>query len=599
MQEKETPQPKKARGSAKASVKDDVALPRLGLVGMLRWAWRQLTSMRTALLLLLLLAVAAVPGSLFPQRSSNPSNVTQYLVDHPKSGPIMDWFKLFDVYSSPWFAAIYLLLFTSLVGCVLPRAKIHYKAMRSAPPRTPKRLSRLAEYGTVEIPAGSGIDADQAVKDAAAVLKSRRYRVDIRDVGSARPSVGAEIGFFKEIGNLVFHVSILGVLAAVAYSGLAGYSGQRIVVEGESFVNSLQGYDTFTPGAYFNGGKLNPYSLQLDSLSVIYDRSKTHYGQPLDFTAKLTTKDSPTAEAKQQTLKVNEPVSIGGTNVYLVGNGYAPVVTVKDGQGNVAFQGPVVAIPTDGAYTSLIVIKVPDSKPNQLGFVGFFLPTALKDDKGVAYGSDPDPINPLLSLDAYTGDLGLDAGIPRNVYALDTSKMKQINGRKLDAGGIELAPKTGVKLSKDIPSTYTLPGGNGTITFDGIKRYAALDIRHDPGQGFVLVFAILALLGLMASLFMNRRRVWIRTGNHPDGRTMVEFGLLARGEDHRLAHESEAIGKALRSKWLVPSPDPEDDGTRVDPPERQMYQPPGTADAASEANNDESATEVAAESKDK
>nr|WP_245933430.1 cytochrome c biogenesis protein ResB [Arthrobacter livingstonensis] len=524
---------------------------------MLRWAWRQLTSMRTALFLLLLLAVAAVPGSLFPQRPSNPSNVTQYLTDHPTSGPILDWFRLFDVYSSPWFAAIYLLLFTSLVGCVLPRAKIHFKAMRSAPPRTPKRLSRLAEYGTVEIPAGSGVDADQAIKDAAAVLKSRRYRVDVRDLGTGRPSVGAEIGFLKEVGNLVFHVSVLGVLAAVAYSGLAGYSGQRVVVEGETFVNTLVGYDTFTPGAYFNSDRLSPYSVELDKLAVKYDReSPGHYGQPIDFTASLTTKDGPDAAAKQQVLKVNDPVAMGGTNIYLVGNGYAPVVTVKDGTGKVAFQGPVVTIPTDGAYTSLMVIKVPDAKPRQLGFVGFFLPTALMDTStGVAYGSDPDPFNPQLNLNAYTGDLGLDNGIPRNVYTLDTSKLKQINGRDMKSGGIVLAPG----------KSYTLPDGNGSISFDGIKRFAALDIRHDPGQVYVLVFAVLALGGLMASLFLNRRRVWIRTGNHPDGRTMVEFGLLARGEDHRLAGESAAINKALHAKWVVPADSPVEDGNRTPP----------------------------------
>lgn len=188
---------KEPKGQTPKAGGGEAVLPQLGFLGMLRWAWRQLTSMRTALFLLLMLAVAAVPGSLFPQRPSAPAEVTQYLKDNPGSGPVMDWFKLFDVYSSPWFAAIYLLLFTSLIGCVTPRAKIHWKAMRSAPPRTPKRLSRLAEYGTVTIPADSGVDAETAVKDAAAILKSRGYRVDVRDLDTERPSVGAEIGFLK------------------------------------------------------------------------------------------------------------------------------------------------------------------------------------------------------------------------------------------------------------------------------------------------------------------------------------------------------------------------------------------------------------------
>ncbi|WP_125612913.1 cytochrome c biogenesis protein ResB [Specibacter cremeus] len=539
---------KEARKTKPAA--DDVALPALGFVGSLRWAWRQLTSMRTALFLLLLLAVAAVPGSMFPQRGQDAAKVTAYLQEHKTAGPIMDWFKLFDVFSSPWFAAIYLLLFVSLIGCVVPRAKVHYKAMRSAPPRTPKRLSRLAEYGTLEIPAAHGVDAAAAVRDAAAVLKKRRYRVEVRD--GERPSVGAEIGFMKEVGNLVFHVSLIGVLAAVACSGLFGYSGQRIVVEGDTFVNTLVGYDTFKPGTYFNENQLGPYSITLDKLTVKYDReSKAHYGQPLDFNATLTTKDSPTAAPVQQTLKVNDPVSIGGTNVYLVGNGYAPVVTVRDGAGKVAFQGPVVAVPTDGAYTSLMVIKVPDAKPSQLGFVGFFLPTAMLNDKGLAVGSDPDPFNPQLNLNSFYGDLGLDGGIPRNVFTLDTSGMKQLNGRNLKPGGIVLGPG----------GKYTLPEGKGSISFDGLKRYAALDVRHDPGQVYVLIFAVLALAGLVASLFLGRRRVWIRTGNHPDGRTMVEYGLLARGEDHRLAGEAVAIGKALRATWVVPETAAADDGT--------------------------------------
>src|SRR6185312_10042746 len=203
--------------------------------------------------------------------------------------------------------------------------------------------SRLAEYGTVTIPAGSGIDAETAVKDAAAILKSRHYRVDIRDLDTDRPSVGAEIGFMKEVGNLLFHTAMIGVLAAIAFSGLFGYNGQKVLVEGDTFVNTLTSYDTFTPGANFSDDRLSPYSATLDRLVVKYDRStESHYGQPLDFNATLTVKDGPGGEAKTKTLKVNEPVSIGGTNLYLVGNGYAPIVTVKDGEGNVAFQGPVI-----------------------------------------------------------------------------------------------------------------------------------------------------------------------------------------------------------------------------------------------------------------
>ncbi|NYD77203.1 cytochrome c biogenesis protein ResB [Arthrobacter cupressi] len=522
--------------------KTEAALPALGLKGMLRWAWTQLTSMRTALFLLLLLAVAAVPGSLFPQRPANPAVVTQYIKDHPDYGKILDALQLYDVYSSAWFSAIYLLLFISLIGCVTPRAIAHYKAMRSQPPRTPKRLSRLPEYGTLVVPADAGIPASRAITDAAALLRKRGYRVEVRDADGERPSLGAERGFLKEVGNLVFHTSLIGVLVSVAIGGLFGYSGQRILVEGDTFVNTLVGYDQFSPGTNFQSGWLQPYSIQLDKFDVKFDReSPAHFGQPIDFTAQVTTKENPGAPAEKQVLKVNDPVTLGGTSIYLTGNGYAPVVTVRDGKGNVALQGPVVAKLQGDNYYSSVVIKVPDAKPEQLGFAGFFLPTAFVTEQGVSFSGDPELINPQLSLNSYYGDLGLDKGTPQNVFELDVKNLTQLNGRDLPAKGITLVPG----------KTYTLPDGKGSITFDGIKKYVGVDIHHNPGQVSALFFALLAVAGLVVSLYLNRRRVWVRTGTHDDGRTMVEYGLLARGEDHRLAGESAAIRELLQREWQL------------------------------------------------
>lgn len=141
-------------------------------------------------------------------------------------------------------------------------------------------------------------------------------------------------------------------------------------------------------------------------------------------------------------------------------------------------------------------------------------------DKGISFSRDPDLINPQLSLNSYYGDLGLDKGSPQNVFELDVKDLKPLNSRDLKAGGITLGPG----------NTYTLPDGKGSITFDGVKKYVGVDIHHNPGQLSALIFALLAVAGLVVSLYVNRRRVWVRTGTHEDGRTMVEYGLLARGE---------------------------------------------------------------------
>ncbi|WBL20623.1 cytochrome c biogenesis protein ResB [Citricoccus sp. NR2] len=512
---------------------------------MLRFAWTQLTSMRTALMLLLLLAVAAVPGSLFPQRQQGPAVVEDYITDNPVIGPWMDRLQLFDVYSSVWFSAIYLLLFVSLIGCVLPRAVKHAQVLRSAPPRTPRRLSRLPEHGTVVLEP-SGPSPAAAVDQAAKYLRKRGYRIEVREEPEGGASVGAERGYVREVGNIVFHLSLIGVLVFMATGSLLSYRGQKILVEGEGFANTLVAYDSFTPGTAFSEEMLTPFSMTLKRFETVYDRqSPTHYGQPLDYTAVLDVQDGPGDTAREVELKVNHPLDFQGTRVYLVGNGYAPELTVRDGNGDIAFQGPVVAQVQDNLFTSLVTIKAPDARPDQLGFVGFFLPAAYTGEDGVAVSLDPAPLNPELNLNSYYGDLGLDEGDPQNVYVLDTENLTELNSRNLEAGGITLKPG----------ESYELPEGKGSISFDGLRRYVGLDILYDPGKWGVGFFAVLALVALGVSLFVRRRRAWVRGTTGPEGSTMVEYGLLARGEDFGLREENLTLRRQFEKLWPVQAPE--------------------------------------------
>ena len=215
-----------------------------------RWFWRQLTSMRTALFLLLLLALAAVPGSVYPQRSADPNGVRLYFSQQPELAQVLDSLQLFDVYTSVWFSAIYILLFVSLVGCVLPRTKVHLNALRAKPVKTPELLTRMPvhQIGSKKI----------SLEDAQTVLKKRGFRVAIQG-----NSVSAEKGYLKETGNLIFHYALLVVLIAIGIGGGYSYSGQRVLVEGETFVNNLASYDAFSPGPLFYEEELQPYSCLL------------------------------------------------------------------------------------------------------------------------------------------------------------------------------------------------------------------------------------------------------------------------------------------------------------------------------------------------
>ena len=506
-----------------------IAQPALGIVGWARWAWRQLTSMRTALLLLLLLAVAAVPGSLFPQRSADPNGVIQWQRDNPEAYPIVDAIGLFDVYLSPWFSAIYLLLFASLIGCVTPRTKHHYKALRSQPPRTPVRLSRLDDYEERTVPAADpASQAREAVDVAERQLRRAGYRVHRYD-GPGWVSVSAERGYLRETGNLVFHVALVGVLASVAIGGGFAYAGQRVVVEGTTFVNALSDYSSFNPGRFVDGAGLAPYSLTLDDFRVSYQLpGSPGAGQAGDFSADVTIR-SAGQDDRAESVIVNYPITVAGDRIYLLGNGYAPTLTVRDAAGEIVWSESQPFLPQDSNMTSLGIIKIPDGLPEQLGLVGFFYPTQGVLPSGAFTSVYPDVVNPVLTLNVFSGDLGIDDGTPRSVYTLEVDGLTQHTGGDTGLDSLELTPG----------ATVDLPNGWGTITWEAaseqepVKRFASLQIQNDPTSGWVLAFAILATVGLFAGLFVPRRRIWVKARTTPEG-VHVEYAGLARGEDPTL-----------------------------------------------------------------
>jgi cytochrome c biogenesis protein len=515
----------------------DVTLPVLGPVGMLRWAWRQLTSMRTALLLLLLLAIAAVPGSIWPQRNIDAGRVTDYLARHRSAGPWLDRLGFFDVYSSPWFAAIYLLLFVSLVGCVVPRSKIHWKAMRAQPPAAPTRLERLAEHGQIEVDGAPG----EVLQIARDVLSSRqlpgghwlgRHSVVRRwRLRSQGLSLSAESGYLRESGNLVFHTSLIVVIVAVAVGHLFGWRGDRILVTGQSFSNTISAYDTFDPGPWVNTEALSPFIVAVDKMDVTFEEHSigAQRGAPRDFTAYTRTQTGPGAPQLHQVLKVNGPLSFGGTSVFLLGNGYAPVITVRDGTGQVLMHEATPFLPQDANYKSVGAIKVSAASPKQLGFFGFFLPSEYLDQDAGPSSFFPDLKNPALALGVYEGEL-YPQGRPQSVYTLSTQKMTQL--KNATGQPLRLLLKPG--------QTILLPGGRGSITFDTVQRWAGLSIRYDPGKLLALIGAVAALAGLIASLMIRRRRVFVRV--RPKGqRTVVSIGGLAKGEDPGLAATIDSL----------------------------------------------------------
>jgi cytochrome c biogenesis protein len=499
-----------------------------------RWAWRQLTSMRVALILLFLLAVAAIPGSVIPQSDVNPLNVRDFRARNPTLSEWYDRLGLFDVYSAPWFAAIYLALLVSLVGCILPRCWQHWKAVRAQPPKAPRRLSRLPAYRKIEVDAAPA----EVLAVARAELRSRRFRLRRPETEGDDDAVAAEIGHLRETGNLLFHLSVVVVLLAVALGGLFSYRATVLVPEGSGFSNQVIQFDSLSAGALFDSSDLPPFSMDVESFTMEFVEAGNQIGQPSHYEATVSLVRSPGAEPETHTIRVNEPLDIDGTSVHIINPGYAPAFTVRAADGeSILAEGPVPFLPDDSSFTSTGVVKVevPPEFGDDIGIQANFLPTAYLDENGPR-SVFPGVRNPEVYLTAWHGDLGLDDGQPQSVYRLDTDDMEQYS-----ADGEPFRSRLAVG------DTVELPDGR-FITFDGYVTWVNLQIGRNSGRELALIGAVLAVVGLMGSLYVRRRRAWVRASVGPEGRTVVEVAGLHRAEGSagdRLADEIGAITDGL------------------------------------------------------
>ena len=286
---------------------------------------------------------------------------------------------------------------------------------------------------------------------------------------------------------------------------------------------------------------LAPLSLTVDDFDVSFIAAGPQMGQPRQFSAQVTYTDEPGAEPRRYDLRVNHPLELDGVSVFLVGHGYAPVVTVRDGNGEVAYQGPVVFLPQDASFASFGVVKVPDAVPEQLGFEGLFLPTYGFTMARGPFSQFPAPLDPVLSLVPYKGDLGLDTGRPQSVYQLDKDGLETFPSSDASRGSAAR-----VKLSPG--DTVELPDGAGSITFDRVDRWAKLQVSDTPGKGLALLGVVLGIVGLMGSLFVRPRRAWVRVRSGANGgRTVVELAGLDRSAGGDLAGEIDDLQRRLGS----------------------------------------------------
>ena len=308
----------------------------------------------------------------------------------------------------------------------------------------PRHLSRLPQHRTFE----TDEEPEVALERARSLLRERHFRVSAVPTDS---SVGAERGYLREAGNLLFHLSVLVVLVGFAVGGLWGFKGGVIVVTEDSFANTLSQYDDFRAGALFDPAELDPFEFTVDDFDVTFIREGREAGMAHKFAADLTYRTSPAA-AERERADLGQPPADHRRHRRVPDQPRLRAAHHRPQRRRHRRVLRAGGVPARGQHLPLLrggegAGRQPEGRLDPARARGRVLPDVRLHQGKTADRSRPSPTrrNPALSMLAYRGDLGLDSGEPQSVYALQKKGLdpiKQADGKplRLDLGARQQRP---------------------------------------------------------------------------------------------------------------------------------------------------------------
>jgi cytochrome c biogenesis protein len=501
--------------------------------------WRWLIRMRTALYLLGLLALETLIATVVPQEPNVPATVAAWRAGDEGPGTLVsgmiDLIGGYDVYGSPAFLALLLLLFLSLTACLIPRIRAWVRLVRhSQPPltRAPGRQELAVELTTDR-------SVDEVHRTAADLLQSSRWRVRRTEEGDRGastassapppPQVAAEKGLWsREGGSLLFHLSFYVLLAAVVFGQLLSFEGQRAVVEGESFADTPVSYWVNQPGRWWGEDSHGGWVLDLDAFEVDWVRDPTApgAGQPSVFRSDVTVTRAG-GEVIETVIEGNRPLVVDGAKIHQLDWGYAPWVEVEV-DGEQVYAGYLTATASDGGFFRAAV-KAPAAEPD-LGLEVMLFPYAPDGANGPSLTGAPWDDAPLIIFRQYRGDLQLGR-TQQTINQLDTSELES-------AGGGAMRPGGEVDMGEGV-----------VVRFVELRRWVGFQVSARPQVPFLLLASALLLGGLFPALYAFRRRMWVVAVRRPGAtRTLVTVAGRAFQRPETFEDEHAAFVRRLADR---------------------------------------------------
>ncbi len=511
--------------------------------------WRWLTRMRTALWMLLWLGVLTAVATVIPQAPNVPSTVDRWLTG--EEGPGAGVSELlwrtgaFDVYGSTIFLVLLFAMFLSLTACLIPRIRAWVRLVRhSRPPLLRAGNGDVAAtFATTHTP-DEVFDAAEDVLDER-IVGVRRWRTRRGGAEETAPTqVAAETGLWsREGGSLAFHLSFYVLLAAIVFGQLLTFEGQRGVVEGEpGFTDAAVSYWSYAPGRWFAEDDHAGWRLDLDAFEVdwIRDPLAPGAGQPTTFRSDvtMTTRDG---EQFAGVVEGNRPLTVDGRKIHQLDWGYAPHVTVRDGD-RVVNEGFALTEDRTGFFAG--AVKAPAGAPD-IGVELFLYPFAPEGEDGPRLTGAPWDTAPLMLVTVWRGDLQL--GITQQFI------------NELDVDALEL---TGIGwLRPGETLTFTDAYGDVEVEFAELRRWVGFQVSARPQLPWLLVAGAMLSIGLITALYAYRRRLWVVVDGTEDGRTLYRVAERAFQRPDVAEEEHAAIADRIAARvQAVPVSEPGMDG---------------------------------------
>ena len=468
------------------------------VVGFYKW----LRSMRTAMIMLLLLAVASIMGTLVPQIGPAPQNVQGFIDKYPTLGPLFDRLEFFDLYGSWWFQLLVVFLLARLVSCILPRTKAIIKRMTASPQKSSEAaLRRLPNHVEVK----TTLDQKAALEASRAVLKGRGFKAkELPDTDGTQ--LFARKGRWGEVGSLFFHYSIILMIVAAVFGKLYGFEGAAYIIEGQRWVEGHLNYDQLQEGKMFRPNDPHRgFEIQVNDFTALYHDDENYF--PKDYITDLTVIDDGVV-VKEQKIRVNTKLIYKGVKFYQSSYGWAPHLTITKNITNDA-----------GVVEEDLMYDAPT----------IFFGDAYVANRTFSIPANPDPSDlDQLWVDAqFSPDLDPKNLQPRSPY--------------LDQRALSVRLMVGPS-QREVGQNFILPGvekttiGDYTISMPEVKEWTGLQINSDPGVLYVYIAFTMMVLGIVTAFYISHRRMWVLAvaedpANPTKGTTLLIGGIAEKNKD--------------------------------------------------------------------